>query len=118
MLPTCMNPEMEGHAERKKKTGQTLGKTDGIEDGEQRTESNHIGPEEGGDITVKERCMNNKPTEETCDAKPSTNVEIQKDNANTGRHLLGGSWLIQVWAHLPDLYKFVVGRKVGGGEGS
>ncbi|KAJ1154427.1 hypothetical protein NDU88_007179 [Pleurodeles waltl] len=112
-----MNPEVEGYAERKRNTGQTPGKTDAIKDGEQRTECDLIGPEDRGEITVKE-CGNNKPTEETCDAEPSTNVEIQKDNPNTSWHVPVGTWLIQVRARLPGLYKLVVERKEGTGEGS
>ncbi|KAJ1150311.1 hypothetical protein NDU88_003106 [Pleurodeles waltl] len=71
-IPMCVNPEVEGYAERKKAQGQTPGKTGIIEDGEQQTESDHIGPEDREYIAVKEWCGDNKPTEETRDMEPTT----------------------------------------------
>ncbi|KAJ1115190.1 hypothetical protein NDU88_003416 [Pleurodeles waltl] len=96
MIPTCVNPEVEDYTGRKKTKGQMPGKIGVIEDGEQRNERYHVGPKDEGDIAVKERCGENKPMEETREAELSTKDKMKEDNANTGRHIPGGTWLIQV----------------------
>ncbi|KAJ1163866.1 hypothetical protein NDU88_004318 [Pleurodeles waltl] len=111
-LLTSVTPELEEDAEGQRWGKRMLEEEVGVLDSEEEG----IRPEEGKGVQPNGRSWENKTAEETPDTEPSSEDETTSENANTGHHVLGGTWLLQVQAHLPTLYHFVTGKK-GGGEG-
>ncbi|KAJ1206851.1 hypothetical protein NDU88_002246 [Pleurodeles waltl] len=100
----CVNPEVEGYAGRRWEDKKTLEKTSVGREGDERKENDHVVDErtknysvgdEDGEVQTKERRKERNTTEEASDPEHSAKFEIKEDNANTGCHVPGGTWLLE-----------------------
>ncbi|KAJ1131192.1 hypothetical protein NDU88_009531, partial [Pleurodeles waltl] len=117
-LRTCVTPEAEGDAWQRKQEEKTPKKMSSILDPKRTSQEKQTNSEDESGTQPKELWREYEATEENRDSDPSAEDEAKHENANTAHHVPGGTWLLQVRAHLPNVYQLVMGRKRGGQEGS
>ncbi|KAJ1085645.1 hypothetical protein NDU88_005775 [Pleurodeles waltl] len=88
-LLTCINPEVEDYAGRRREEEKTPKETSGVLDRDGMTEKEGTRPEDRGETQPKELSREYKATEETRVTEPSATDETKQEKANTACHVLG-----------------------------